>query len=133
MSQDLDTTRTKLRRFGLAFGSGLTLLGGLLWWREKAAAPYVLGVVGVVILLALVWPRGLSPIERVFSRVARAVTAALTYVVLTLTFFLVITPIGLLMRLLGKDSLAMRADPERESFWIAVEPDGPTTRPDKPY
>jgi ABC-type uncharacterized transport system permease subunit len=124
---------TELRRFGLALGAGLSVLGSILLWREKSAAPWILGVAATLLLLAILSPRVLGPLERVFARVARVVTAALTYLVLTLTFLLVITPIGLVMRLLGRDPLGMKPAPDQPSFWVEVEPDGPTTRPNKPY
>ncbi|MCZ6727193.1 MAG: hypothetical protein O7A98_07530 [Acidobacteria bacterium] len=123
----------ELRRFGFAFGGGLSLFGGLLLWRDKFAAPYVLAGAGLVLLLAAAWPRALTPLEWLLSRLFRLVTAGLTYVVLTIVFFLVLTPIGLARRLLGKDSLGLRPDPERESYWVDVEPDGPGSRPRKPF
>ena len=123
----------ELRRFGLALGAGLSVLGSILFWRQKSAAPWILGVAATLLLLAILSPRVLGPLERVFARVARVVTAALTYLVLTLTYLLVITPIGLVMRLLGRDPLGMKPAPDQPSFWVEVEPDGPTTRPNKPY
>ena len=123
----------ELRRFGLALGAGLSVLGSILFWRGKSAAPWILGVAATLLLLAILSPRVLGPLEKVFARVARVVTAALTYLVLTLTYLLVITPIGLVMRLLGRDPLGMKPAPDQPSFWVEVEPDGPTTRPDKPY
>jgi hypothetical protein len=123
----------ELRRFGLALGAGLSVLGSILLWRDKSAAPWILGVAATLLLLAILRPQLLGPLEKVFARVARVVTKALTYLVLTLTFILVITPMGLVMRLLRRDPLALKPAPDQSSFWIEVEPDGPTTRPDKPY
>ena len=123
----------ELRRFGLAFGTAMTLLGSFLLWRERPAGPYVLGFAVALFASAIVFPGILRPLEALLGRIARAVTAVLTYLVLTSAFYLVITPIGLLVRLGGKDSLGLKPAPERESFWEPVEPDGPVTRPDKPY
>jgi hypothetical protein len=122
-----------LRKFGFAFGGGLSLLGSLLLWRGKFAAPYVLAGAGLVLLLAAAWPRGLTPLEWLLSRIFRTVTAALTYVILTIVFVFVLTPLGLVRRLLGKDSLGLRPDPDSESYWVDVEPDGPGSRPRKPF
>jgi hypothetical protein len=133
MKNSVIKTPAELRRFGLALGAGLSVLGSILLWRDKPVAPWILGVAATLLLLAILRPRVLWPLEKVFARVARVVTAALTYLVLTLTFILIITPIGLVMRLLGKDLLALKNAPDQPSFWVEVEPDGPTTRPDKPY
>jgi hypothetical protein len=54
-------------------------------------------------------------------------------VILTITFFLVITPLAVIRRLKGDDALGLRFDPAMESYWTPVEPDGSCARPDKPY
>lgn len=130
---DKAKTVAELRRFGLAFGAALTIVGGLLLWRGRAAGPWVLGVAAAVVLTAVAAPALLRPLEKVLATALRLVMMVVTYVVLTLAFFLIITPMGLLMRLLGKDLLEMRFDPQKASYWTAVEADGPTSRPDKPY
>ncbi len=125
--------RKELRRFGLAFGLALSVVGGLLLWRERAAGPYLLAAAALLWLLAALVPEALRPLEWLLGKVARAITTALTYVVLTVSYFFVVTPIGLLLRLFGKDPLGLRPAPDQSSFWLSVEPDAPSTRPDKPY
>ncbi len=124
---------SELRKFGLAFGGGLSLLGAALVWRDRIAAPYVLAGAGLVLLLALAWPRALTPLEWLLARLFRLVTAGLTYVVLVLVFLLVLTPLGFVRRLLGQESLGLSPDPDRESYWVDVDPDGPGSRPGKPF
>jgi hypothetical protein len=110
-----------------------SLVATLLWWRSRAAAPYV-GLVALLFLLtALIRPPVLGPIERAWMKLAALMAAVMTRVILTLTFYLVITPVGLLLRLLRKDVLGLRPDPGAQSFWVPVEPDGPGTRPDRPF
>jgi hypothetical protein len=133
MHENEPRSNQELRRFGLAFGGGLTVLGSLLLWRDKVPAPWVLVGAGVVLLSALAAPRLLRPLEWLLARLFRLVTATLTYVVLTVVFFVVLTPMGLLRRLFGKDGLGLRPDPGRSSYWVDVEPDGPGSRPDKPF
>jgi predicted membrane protein len=126
--------RRQLRTFGLAFGGGLTVLGGILWWRGiTAVPPYLWGVAVVLWLLALVAPRALRPVEKVMATIFRAVTAAITAVLLTIFFYLIMTPIGLIMRLGRKDFLGKKFDPERQSYWVTVPEDGPWSRPEKPF
>ncbi len=133
MSWTEEQTVPRLRRFGLAFGTAFTLLGSLLLWRGKQAGPWVLGVAALVLVAAVVYPRLLGPLEALLARIFRLVTATVTYLVLTVAFFLVVTPLGWLLRLLNKDLLALKPAPEKPSFWVPMEPDGPATRPDKPY
>lgn len=123
----------ELRRFGLTFGAGLTVLSGILWWRDKGVAPWVLGVALTVAALGLVLPRALAPLEWTLAGLFKIVTVALTYVLVTAVFLLVMTPIGVLIRLFRGRLLALRPDPARTSYWVDVEPDGPASRPDKPF
>lgn len=126
-------TRKELRRFGLSFGCAFGIIGGLLLWRGKQAGPWVLGIAATVALLGLAAPQLLRPLEKVLATLLRVVMAVITYVVLFLAFYLLITPMGLLLRLMGKDLLAMKLPSDAPSYWVPVEADGPTTRPDKPY
>jgi hypothetical protein len=64
---------------------------------------------------------------------AEIMGAIMTRVILTLSFYVVITPFGLLLRLMGKDLLDIRMDRPRDTYWIPIEPDGPAFRSDKPY
>lgn len=126
-------TRSELRRFGLTFGAGLTVMSGLLFWREKAAAPWVLGVALAVAALGLLAPRVLAPLEWTLAGIFKIVTTALTYVLVTIAFFAIITPLGLLIRLFRGQLLDLRPDPARTTYWVDVEVDGPASRPDRPF
>jgi len=122
-----------LRRFGLAFGAAMTILGSLLLWRDRAAGPWILGLAGFAILSAVIAPKVLRPLEMVLAGLLRAVMTVVTYVVLTLVYLLVFTPLGLLMKLFGKDLLDRRFPTDEKSYWVPVEVDGPATRSDTPY
>lgn len=125
--------KKELRRFGQVIGVALGLLAALLFWRERPAAPYVLGAGGVFLVLSLIAPRVLDPFERAWMALARVLGAIMTVVMLTITFILLITPLGLLFRLIGKDMIDRGFDPEAETYWVPVEPDGPGSRPNAPY
>lgn len=126
-------TTKQLRRFGLSFGAGLSVLSGLLWWRDKPAAPVVSGVAVSVLLLAALAPRALAPLEWLLERVFKAVTLVATYIILTVVYVLVFTPLGLAIRVFGHDTFGRRFDRSMNSYWKDVAADGPSTRPDKPF
>ena len=133
MTKQVKKSPRALRKFGLVMTVPLLILGALLWWKGKPAAPYLLALAGFFLIIALVLPRILQPIEWVWMKLAHILSAIMTRVILTLTFYLVITPLGLAMRLLGKDLLHLKFEQNRQSYWVPVEPDGPQSRPDKPY
>ena len=126
-------TKKELRKFGLVMTVPLALIAGYLWWKGGGAYPYVLGAAAFFLLNGLLVPQLLRPIEKVWMKFAEIMGAIMTRIILTLAFYLVITPFGLLLRLMRKDLLDLRFNQQRESYWIPAEPDGPASRPDKPY
>jgi hypothetical protein len=133
MKKDAPKTARELRNFALVMTVGLGIIGGLLLWKERAAAPYFLGVAAGFLISGLLFPKVLRPLEWAWMKLALLLGVIMTFIILNLTFFLVITPIGLVMRLFGKRPLPLGFDSERSSFWEPVEADGPWGRPDKPY
>jgi hypothetical protein len=78
-------------------------------------------VVGLLFCgLALIWPRALAPLNRAWLRTGLAMHCVLSPVVMVLLFYGVVTPFGLMARLLGKTVLR-RARPDRsaQTYWIS--------------
>lgn len=98
------------------------LIGGYILWRRGAASGYVWIGVGVGLALCRVIP----PLFRLIYRLWISFSVVLGYfisrVILTLVFYLVITPTGLLMRVLAKDPMERKIDPNAASYWIKREP-----------
>lgn len=101
--------------------------------RGRESAPYVLCLAAYFLLASLLVPRTLTLVERLWMAFGRRMSVGMTYVILTLAFYLVITPFGCLLRLFGKDLLQLKFDRQMTSYWGPVESDGPCSRPDKPY
>jgi hypothetical protein len=97
----------ELRRFGLLMGGVIAGLFGTLIPLLKGHAlplwPWVLAA--LFVLPALAFPKALGPVHRVWMRIGHALGWVNTRILLTLVFYLVVTPMGLAMRALGKDPL----------------------------
>jgi hypothetical protein len=65
----------------------------------------------------LAFPRVLQPIHRAWMALALVLSWVMTRVILALTFYLMITPLGLLMRLFGYRFLDLSWGDSRETFW----------------
>lgn len=129
-----DATRdTKsLRHFGLVLGSACAVFGAVALWRGRASAPYFGGLAGLLVVLGLVAPSILRPVERVWMALGERLGKVSTTVILTATFYLVVTPLGVLRRLMGHDDLGLRIDRDRPSYWTPVDR-STSARIDKPY
>ncbi len=125
-------SKKALRRYGFVMAGAFGVISALLWWRSSAGAPYVLGVASFFGILAIVAPTLLGPVEKLWMAFAEKLSIVMTTLILTVAYYLVITPIGLLLRVMGKDLLKIKKS-QAPSFWQPVEPDGPGTRPDKPF
>ena len=125
--------RRTLRQFGLVMAAALAVLAAFLLLKHRPAGPYVAAAAAVLALLGVAAPRLLDPLERAWMTMAGWLSVVMTYVILTLAFIVAVTPLGLLRRVFGGDPLHRRFDRGAASYWVPVDPDGPASRPDRPY
>lgn len=113
------------RFFGLTFFIVFLLIAlwPLLWGRPLR--PLALGVAAAFLAVSLARPALLAPLNRLWLKFGELLHSVTSPIILGLMFYLVITPIGFLMRLFGKDFLRLRRDPACQSYWIRREPPGP--------
>lgn len=113
------TDARQLRSFGLLVGGVWALIG--IWpVVARGGAPRLWAVVlGAALLVpALVVPLRLRPVHRVWMAAADVLAWVNTRLVLGLLFFLVITPMGLLMRVLREDPLQRRFDGTADTYRV---------------
>jgi hypothetical protein len=120
--KQLKTDARSLRKFGLVVGGVFAALGLWFWLRHKPAFPYFLAPGALLIAAGALMPRGLKRVYLAWMALAVLLGFIVSNVLLTLFFFLVITPVGLLARLCGKDFLALKRDPQSATYWIRREP-----------
>ena len=116
--QQLSTRTRDLRKFGLVVGGVFLLLGGWFLFRHKPAAPYFLTPGVLLVLFGLVAPRFLKIVYIAWMSLALTMGLLVSTVILTLFYFLVITPLGLAGRLFGKDFLSEKLDSNAKSYWL---------------
>jgi saxitoxin biosynthesis operon SxtJ-like protein len=111
------------RSFGLVVATAFTAAGLLNLRGAGEGWPYWFGAAALFALLALVAPRVLAPLNRIWATFGLLLHRLISPVILAVLFYGCITPIGLLMRLTGKDPLRRRFEREAQSYWIARAPD----------
>ena len=116
--KELKTDATTLRKFGFVVGGVFALLGGIFLLRHKTHWPYFVWPGAVLIFFGLILPRVLKWIYLAWMAVAVLLGFIVSHVLLTLFFFLVMLPIGVLARLTGKDFLSLKLDRAAKSYWI---------------
>jgi hypothetical protein len=115
------------RKFAWTVGTAFLALAGLFWWRDRETVAAILGGLGGVLWLAgIAVPRQLGPLHRGWMGLAHLISKVTTPIFMGVVFFVVIMPVGLIMRLVGHNPVRHRA--VNGSYWKArTEPRGGLT------
>ena len=114
----------ELRWFGLLFLLFWGIVGGIVYVSAESFAVTVsiwLVALAVVVLYYLI-PALRRPLYLGWLYAAFPIGWVVSHVVMAATFYLVVTPIGLLMRPLGHDPMKRRVDESAETYWVAYSP-----------
>lgn len=114
------TSRVKqLRSFGLIVGGIFVLIG--VWpllWHAQSLRLWSLLLGGVLVLLALFWPGSLTQVYRLWMALGEILGRVNSTILLSVLFYGMFTPMGLVMRLLGKDPMRRTITSEVDSYRV---------------
>src|SRR3990172_4960778 len=109
--------KSHLRKFGLSVGAVLTLIGVALFLSGKSSFLYF-GAAGLsLILLGLVLPQLLKPLNKIWMTLAIILGWFMSRLILTILFYLILTPTGFILKIMGKDFLKLRINKNVNSYW----------------
>jgi hypothetical protein len=110
----------ELRHFGLTTGALLAGLFGLLFpWLFHYAVPWWPWLVATLLGgWALLLPASLGPVYRVWMAIGHGLGWINSRIILGLMFYVLILPMGFVMRLLGKDPMQRRFDKQATSYRV---------------
>jgi hypothetical protein len=111
------------RKFVFTVSAAFVALAGILMLRGRTMAAMVpAGLAAVLMLTSVLLPRTIPVVHRAWMAGAHAMSRVTTPIILGIVYFLVLTPTGLIRRMLGKSSLR-KAGPSprsgRQSHWVA--------------
>ncbi len=128
---DWNPGTTMLRRFsavGAAFFGGLAAWAALKGW-SPGWLPWTAG--GLALFCALcAWiaPKWNLPLYLALTVLTFPIGLVISYLVLGFIYFGLMTPLGLVFRLMGRDALTRRLDPQAETYWVPRESVGDLRR-----
>lgn len=113
------------RKTGLVQALVGFVAGGLIYrFAAPAAGVVVLSLSALLAVIVIVSPDRLYPaIGGVFKRIGKVVGSGIGWLLLVPFFYLVLTPLGLILQLRRRDPLQRRLDPDRDSYWQRPEND----------
>ncbi len=106
------------RSFGILFFVVFLILG--LWPLFKSQNPsiFLLCISGVFLILGILNSKLLSPLYIIWMKFADILAKIIPPVVMFFIFFIIVTPIGFFLKLIGKDIVNLKFDKKKKSYWI---------------
>lgn len=105
------------RNFGLVVGGAFLFSGMYSWWRGHPLMAAMFGSLGGFLVAAgLITPSRLGPVRQAWMKFGHAISKVTTPVLMGTIYFGIITPAGLLMRLIGKNPL--ERNESDGGFWV---------------
>jgi len=118
MAAEKTTTKKQLRSFGLILAGGFSVIGLAPLIRGHNIRMWALAVALVFGVLGLILPQILKPVYRVWMAFGEVLAWINTRIVLTILYYALIVPIGMILRLNGKDPMRLKFDREATTYRI---------------
>jgi len=119
------------RKSALLTVAAVAVLSSILRWRGVLSVPAwhaTLLALALASLTALFFPRWFRGYYRLSTRFGFWLSLVLARVILTILFFGVITPLGWIFRLSGKDALNLKRSSSATSYWSSTKATSPLDR-----
>ena len=110
--------------FGLVFGVVFALIALYPLLAGASIRLWSAGIAGLFLIAALVRPRLLSPLNKIWAKFGLALHRVVSPLALLIVFCLAVLPTSLVIRALRKDLLRLRFEPASETYWIERKPPG---------
>ena len=113
------------RSFGVVFSAVFLVVACWPLLHRESPRWWALGVAAAFAAIAYLKPELLAGLNRQWIKLGLLLGRIVSPLALGILFYCVMAPIGLVMRLTGKDPLRLRLDPGAASYWIPRKPPGP--------
>ena len=117
----MKTDVRELRNFSVILFLCLGILGLIIFWRRGEAGLVFCGLASAFLLCGLTRPKLLLYPYKGWMTLSLILGFLMSHLILSLVYYLVLTPIGILMRMLRKDILCKQFDKNAQTYWIKTE------------
>ena len=130
-----DPSPATMRWFGVLLGVFFAFVGAILLWRTGwgMATKVVFGLAVALPILYYAVPPVRRPMYLGWIHAAWPIGLTISFILLGVIWYLVITPVGILRRTIGSDTMNKRYDPDAETYWTPHSGRRDPERYFKPY
>ncbi len=109
-------------RFGLLFGALLLVACVFQARADRTELSALFAVLGVALgVVGFFWPTRLAPLAKAWQAVGHLIGKITNPIFMGALFYLVLTPMAMVLRALGKDPLRLKRPVDKSTFWIDVD------------
>ena len=116
--KNIKSNKKELRKFGITIGIVIGALALVAFLRQKDTRTLFLSLSITFLFFGIVFPIVLKPIQKIWMSLAFIMGWFVTRVILTILFYFVVTPLGIVARIFGKAFLGRQFDREATTYWI---------------
>lgn len=115
--KNIKSEKSDLRKFGITIGVILLIIAGFLFWKEKESFQLVFAIGIILFVSGITIPIIIKPVYWIWMIFAIILGWFMTRVILSLLFYMIFIPIGLISRLLGKQFIELRWNKNDSTYW----------------
>jgi len=106
------------RSFGLVFAAVFTIIGFYPLWYNENIRLWAFIIAFIFLFFSIFFPKILIVPNKLWFKLGLLLGAIVAPIVMGMIFFLTVTPIGIIMRLFGKDVINQKIKKNAKSYWI---------------
>ena len=119
--KNIKDDKSDWKEFGITMGVILAIIGCYLLWKKNNYYEYSLFLAVVFFMTGLIFPSLLKPVYKAWMALSVVMGFIMTRIIMVIIFYLIVTPLGLIASMTGKEFLDMKIDKSAKSYWIVRE------------
>jgi len=113
----IDTSYQAVKKTGITLGIILIIISLILWWADDRSFVYFSIAGGAFIIVTFIALPVLRPFHKFWMGLSLILGFVMSRIILTILFYLVLSPIGLVAKIVGKKFMPIKPDKNKSSYW----------------
>jgi len=119
--KNIEIKQKSIREFGIVIGVFLLLLSSYIYLNNNDLRLFIIiNSPGLIIfILSFLWPSLIIPLYKIWMSIAIIIGGVVSRIILLMLYYGILTPIGIFLKIIGKDLLNQKLNPEKEkTYWV---------------